>query len=192
MVITKEENPEVFVSTSTSSRYSFYISGFIESADKYTDMLNTLRNAESKDEVIFHINSHGGDLFAALQIMHAIIGCEANITCSVEGACMSAATLIFLVADNFYINDHSIFMYHNYSGGALGKGGEIFDQIAHEREWSSKLLHSVYEHFLTKKEIKSLLDNKDIYMDAEEAVKRLQRRVDKLEKKNKLDSQAEE
>jgi ATP-dependent protease ClpP protease subunit len=104
---------------------------------------------------------------------------NANIVCSVEGICMSAATLIFLSGDRFELSDHTMFMFHNYSSGTIGKGGEMYDQITHFRAWSEKLFNSFYRDFLTPEEIKSMLDNKDIWLDAEEVAKRLEARVAK-------------
>jgi ATP-dependent protease ClpP protease subunit len=185
-------NPDTFIDVHTAKKITFYISGAIEAPEKYTNMLNTIRNSGPEDEIVIHINSYGGDLFAGLQIMHALLSTQATVTASVEGACMSAATLIFLAATNYYVNEHSIFMMHNYSGGAFGKGGELFDQVAHERKWSKNLLESVYKDFLTKKEVKSILDNKDIYMTADEVIKRLKKRAKKLEIKTSVDSPTEE
>ena len=91
---------------------------------------------------------------------------------------MSAATLIFLSADRFELSDHTMFMFHNYSSGTIGKGGEMYDQITHFRAWSEKLFASFYKDFLTPEEIKSMLDNKDIWLDAEEVAKRLKNRID--------------
>ena len=87
---------------------------------------------------------------------------------------MSAATMIFLCADQFEISEHSMFMFHNYSGIAIGKGGEMYDNIVHERKWSEKILRRTYENFLTEDEIKSILDNKDIWMEGDEVIKSLE------------------
>ena len=90
---------------------------------------------------------------------------------------MSAATLIFLSADRFELSDHTMFMFHNYSSGTIGKGGEMYDQITHFRSWSEKLFDYFYKDFLTPDEIKSMLDNKDIWLDADEVAKRLEKRI---------------
>ena len=74
-----------------------------------------------------------------------------------------------------------MFMFHNYSGGAFGKGGEMIDQLIHERKWSERLLNEIYKDFLTEDEIKSILDNKDIWMDGEEVVKRIEDKMKKLQ-----------
>ena len=93
---------------------------------------------------------------------------------------MSAATMIFLAADMYEISDHCFFMFHNYSGGTFGKGGEMYDHIVSERKWSDKLVNKVYNEFLTPEEIKSILDNKDIWMDGDEVKIRLEKKIDKL------------
>ena len=92
---------------------------------------------------------------------------------NVTGACMSAATLIFLQGDDFIINEHSAFLFHNYSGGMIGKGGEMYSNVMHDRKWSEKLFRSQYEDFLTAEEISNLVDDKDIWMDANTVVERL-------------------
>ena len=92
---------------------------------------------------------------------------------------MSAATMIFMCADHFEVTPHSVFMFHNYSGGAIGKGGEMIDQLQHERKWSERLMKEIYKDFMSADEIKSMLDNKDIWMDGEEVVKRINARIEK-------------
>lgn len=162
--------------------HEFYLSGEIESPDEYIDWFDTIRSASENDVVKFYINSHGGDLFTAIQFMRVISESNATIIVSVEGACMSAATLIFLCGETYEISPHSMFMFHNYSSGVFGKGGEMYDQLQHERSWSEKLLREVYSNFLTEREITSILDNKDIWMDGEEVIKRLKKKVKKVEK----------
>ncbi len=81
-----------------------------------------------------------------------------------------------------------MFMYHNYSSGVVGKGGEMYDRLAHEKEWSEKLMRDIYADFLTEKEITSILDNKDIWMDGDEVIKRLKKKVRKLKSNKKEDS----
>jgi ATP-dependent protease ClpP protease subunit len=154
--------------------HTFYISGVIEDSKEYNEWFDIIRHANDNDMIKFHINSPGGDLFTAIQFMRVMTESNATLIASVEGACMSAATMIFLCADQFEISEHSMFMFHNYSGIAIGKGGEMYDNIVHERKWSEKILRRTYENFLTEDEIKSILDNKDIWMEGDEVIKRLE------------------
>lgn len=153
--------------------HTLYVTGEITGPDDYTDVFEGIRMAGPGDVVKIHINSPGGDLFTAIQFMRVLKETEAKVICSVEGACMSAATLIFLSADQFEISDHSVFMFHNYSTFMYGKGGELFDGIMHDRKWSENLLKTEYEGFLTEDEVDSVLNNKDIWLDSDEALERL-------------------
>ena len=164
--------------------YSYYLYD-IGAPDQYTEWVDKIRSAGSNDIIKIHINSYGGDLFSAIQLLRAISESPAKIITSVEGACMSAATMVFLASDQYEVSPHSMFMFHNYSGGTFGKGGEMLDQLQHEREWSEKLLVEMYDGFLTDREIQSLLDNKDIWMDGDEVIKRLSKKVKKKVKQTK-------
>jgi len=160
--------------------HEFYLVGEIKRAEEYIDWFDIIRNAGKNDVVNIHINSYGGDLFTAIQMIRVLGECEGTVVCSVEGACMSAATMIFLCADGFEVSNHSMFMFHNYSGGTIGKGGEMYDNIIHERKWSENLLRQIYEGFLEEPEVESILNNKDIWMDGEEVIKRLESMKEKV------------
>lgn len=168
-----------------STMHEFYLTGEIESAENYVEWFDTIRHASEHDVIKIYINSYGGDLFTAIQFLRVLAETQATKIVSVEGACMSAATMIFMCADNYEVTPHSVFMFHNYSGGTIGKGGEMIDQLLHERKWSENLLKNIYDGFMTEDEIKSMLDNKDIWMDGEEVVKRINVKLLETEKKAK-------
>ena len=153
-------------------RHEFYLSGEILEPEAYIEWFDIIRNASQNDEVILRINSFGGNLSSALQFMRCMQESEAFITCSVEGECMSAATIIFLSGHQLEISPHSLFMFHNYRGGISGKGGEIYDNAVFERDWSIKLMREVYRHFLTNEEIEQMMHGRDLWMDTEEVLVR--------------------
>ena len=165
--------------------HEFYLVGEIETADNYVEWFDTIRHAGDNDVVKIYINSPGGDLFTAIQFMRVLAETRSTVVASVEGACMSAATMIFLLAEQFEVTPHSVFMFHNYSGGTMGKGGEMIDQLQHERKWSTSLLKEAYDNFLTNEEISSILDNKDLWMDGAEVIRRLTERNKIITAKNK-------
>lgn len=169
-----------------STLYEFYMSGDIEGPEEYIEWFDTIRHAKPNDIIKIYINSYGGDLLTAIQFMRVIGDCEGYVVCSVEGACLSAATMIFLNADSFEVTPHSIFMFHNYSAGVFGKGGEMIDQLQHERKWSEGLLKEVYKDFLTEVEIASILNNKDIWMGVDDITTRMEARIAKRNEENKL------
>lgn len=153
--------------------HEFYLSGEILEAEEYIEWFDTIRNARETDTIKIYINSCGGDLYTAIQFLRVMADTDAHVICSVEGACMSAATMIFLQASEHEITPHSMFMFHNYSAGVFGKGGEMYDQIQFEHAWSEKFLGEVYAGFLTPEEITGMLHNKDIWMTSDQVVERL-------------------
>ena len=162
-------------SKSVARLYEFYLSGDIGDPEDYIEWFDTIRNANPQDTIRIYINSGGGDLYTTLQFLRVFGETEATIITSVEGACMSAATMIFLHADQHEVTPHSLFMFHNYSAGVFGKGGEMYDQLQFERRWSENFMNEVYDGFLTTEEISSMLHNKDIWMTSDEVVERLNR-----------------
>lgn len=157
----------------TSRLLEFYLSGPIQEPEAYISWFDDIRNANASDDVVIYINSPGGSLETAIQFLRVMSDSQAKITCSVEGSCMSAATIILLAADAYEITPHSLFMFHNYSSGMFGKGGEMYDQAVFERQWSKDFLNDVYKGFLTDAEIAQILDNKDIWMSANQVGERL-------------------
>jgi ATP-dependent protease ClpP protease subunit len=179
-----------FFTKNTGNVYEFYLSGEIEDASEYSEWFDTIRNARLGDVVKIYINSCGGDLYTALQFLRVLGETNAHVITSVEGACMSAATMIFLHGDEFEVTPHSLFMFHNYSAGVFGKGGEMFDQLQFERAWSENFLREVYHDFLTPDEIKSMLDNKDIWLTSEQVLARIDLLLAKITAQQELDEES--
>lgn len=167
-VITKSYGPKPL-----ANFHEFYLSGEITDPEDYTDWFDTIRHADESDVIKIYINSCGGNLYTAIQFMRVMSECKGCIVVSAEGACMSAATIIFLCADSWEVSPHSVFMFHNYSSGTMGKGGEMFSQLVHEKKWTERIFGSVYSNFLSESEIKSIIEDKDIWMDGQEVVKRI-------------------
>lgn len=176
----QEQSTVTSFQKNTARLLEFYLSGPIKEPENYISWFDDIRNAGPNDEVRIYINSGGGDLNTAIQFLRVMSETQAEVTCSVEGSCMSAATIVLLSADRYEITPHSLFMFHNYSSGMFGKGGEMYDQAVFERKWSKSFLTEVYTGFLTPEEINQILDNKDIWLTAEEVAERLE----KLQKQN--------
>lgn len=155
--------------------YEFYLSGAITEPEDYVEWFDTIRNATENDTVKIYINSQGGVVDTAIQFMRVLSETEAHVICSIEGSCMSAATMVFLCAQEFEITPFSLFMMHNYSGGMFGKGAELYDQAVFERKWSTEYFRYIYKDFLEEAEITSLLDNKDIWLTSNEVMERCQK-----------------
>ena len=181
-----QKNKTIFSGKSLVQQHDLYLTGEIKSAEHYTDWFELLRSAGKSDIIKIHINCYGGDLFTAIQLMRCMTESDGNLVTSVEGACMSAATMIFLASESFEVSEHSAFMFHNYSGISIGKGGEMFEQISFEKKWFNKLVNNIYKDFLTDAEINDIEHGKDLWLDGDEVVVRL-KKMGKLETKSQIE-----
>mgnify|MGYP001179499648 FL=1 len=170
----------IMVSTPLTFKHEFYLNGKIMEPEYYMDIFHTIRNAEENDVIIFYINSPGGNADTTIQFLSAIEDSPALFICSVEGRCFSASTLLFMKAQMFSIAPHSQFMFHNYSGGLSGKGGELKEQILHQTKWIETLLRDSYKYFFNEQEIQQILEGKDFWMDGDEVTKRMEYRIEQL------------
>jgi ATP-dependent protease ClpP protease subunit len=163
----------------------YYLVEEIGEPQDYVDCFHEIRNSRDTDTIKIYINCPGGNLFTTIQFLQVLSETKAHVIVCVEGACMSAATLIFLMGDEYIITDYSMFMFHNYSGGTEGKGAEMYHGMIHQRKWSAKLFKEMYQNFLTEQEIAELLNDKDLWLDAQQVIERLKKRCAENEPKDK-------
>jgi ATP-dependent protease ClpP protease subunit len=154
--------------------YHFYISDEIQDYKQFQELIHVLKTAEAHDKIIIYLNCPGGDLYVTIQIINAIRTSRATVITCMDGKVYSAATLIFLAGHEFIVNKNCSFMIHSYSEGNFGKGNEIVSRINHVSDWFQKLTRDIYGGFLSETEIKDVLEGKDIWLDSDEVLRRLQ------------------
>lgn len=154
--------------------HHFYLFGEIEDdINKYSDLLNVLKTAGEDDTIVIYINSEGGSLRMAIQIVNSMMASNAKVITSLDGDAYSAATMIFMAGHEYVINPNCSFMIHNYSGGFVGKGHEVRTRVDHVNDYVAKMMKKFYEKILTEEEIEAVIDGRDIWMDSEELIERL-------------------
>jgi len=91
-----------------------YIKGIIEDAfgDEMANQITNAANAGIQNLTI-HINSYGGSVKAALDIVSAFKNTNMVVTAINEGFAVSAASIILAAADKAYAFDYSTCMIHN-------------------------------------------------------------------------------
>lgn len=155
------------------SIHHFYIVDEIGDVPPFLDMINTLKTAEQHDTVFIYLNTPGGNLYTAIQIISAIRQSNATVVTCIEGMVASAGTLLFLAGHKHVVNPNCTFMIHNYSHGAWGKGNEVALRVKHSEHYFNKLANDLYGKFLTEDEINDVINGKDFWMESEEVLKRL-------------------
>ena len=157
--------------------YHYNLMGSIGDASDYTDLLNTLRSASEADEIHIHINSPGGQVYTAVQIVNAIENCKGTVIGIIESACDSAAIIVFLACDGWCIEDNTLSLFHQYSAGFYGEGHKVKSQIEATDKWIAQLNRHYYSDFLTEDELELMFNGKDYWFNSDEMRERIERLV---------------
>lgn len=159
------------------SDITIYLDDDIEEPSKYRDETQVLLNAHPEDDITVIINSGGGRVDTALQLVEAMNYSPANITAVITGNCMSAATLIALTAHQVLVLDSAEIMMHQGSFGSFGTSPRIKDHVDFTHGQLNKMIDKFYTGFLTKKEIDELKGGKEFWFNADEARSRFESRI---------------
>lgn len=167
--------------------FHIWLTDEIDTPEHYIDVFNCLMSAEETDVVAFHINSPGGNLNTTLQIIDAIESTSATTVAFIEGEACSGASMISMVCQNVNLSKYSYMMIHTFSQATGGKFSDILKSTNFNSKWWEKTFSSIYKGFCSEEEIRDILNGKDLWLDAEECVKRFKHREELLnqEKKSK-------
>jgi ATP-dependent protease ClpP protease subunit len=157
-----------------SSMYNFYIYGEIVSdIGSYVDMITVMDTAEENDVINLYINTGGGSLESTISIVHAMIRSKAQIVCHADGQIASAGTLIFFAGSSFVVYPFAHAMFHDGSTIIGGKFSENLKAAEATSALIKKICMELYRPYFTKKEVKDILNGKDMYLTSDELNDRL-------------------
>lgn len=157
-------------------KYTIRIDRVLEEPELFQEELATIRMANENDIVHILINSQGGREDTMKAFLNVMAQCPAHIITEIESDCNSAATMIFLAGDEMRVTDDAEFMIHTGAYGTSGKEGNVRQQVEFFAKSNARLMKKYYKHFLTDSEIEEVINGKDMWMDAEEIVQRLNNR----------------
>lgn len=147
----------------------------MESEKGLHEIFYTLWNATEHDELILRINSLGGIIKEGKSFYNVIKNkFKGRTTTILDNAGYSMGALTFCMGDKRIATEHADLMFHDYSGGSRGKGGEMTAKVEHTAKHLRKFFNQIVvkNGFLTKKEFKQMLIGKDFWMSTKEMCKR--------------------
>lgn len=171
----KKKHYHFYEQTFTAQQLHFYLSSEIVEADQYVDMIHKMQTASSGDVIFLHLNLNGGQLDTGVQIINAMQTSQAKVVTVLESLAHSLGTLIFLAGDEMVVHDHCMMMFHNFRSGLVGKGQELAAELDATIKWFTLLAKKFYIPFLSPEEFDRLLRGEDLWMQAPEIRKRLER-----------------
>lgn len=141
--------------------------------------LDTIRNASPNDVVNLRINCPGGSDMVMGAFIKAIAECQGHVVGHIEHTCASAATIIFLACHEFVVSDDAEFMVHTSSLGYGGKQNNFNEYAIFVNKSNERLMRKYYDGFLSEEEINLTLKGADLWMNSEEVVERLEKKITK-------------
>lgn len=125
----------------------------------------------SPPRVLLYIHSDGGDVYAGFSAMAHVRACRVPVATVADGFVASAATLIFLSADERYVVPHSHMLIHQLSTGFWGKYDELVDEVVNSKMVMASMQQIYRERTaLGKKKISALL-KKELNLSATQCVR---------------------
>ena len=123
-------------------------------------------------KIYLHINSFGGSIFAAFNVIDAIRKSKFPIVTIIEGAAASAATLISVFGHERWITKHGYMLIHQLSSVCWGKMAEIQDEFENLKEITDRIMEIYSEKTQMKRtELRSILKH-DRWWRAEDCLKK--------------------
>ncbi len=152
----------------SSSIYHYYLSGEVGCSALYIGLLEALADMREGDVMYLHVNTPGGSIDTAVQIIDSILDCKGEVITCAEGQVASVGSLIFFSGHGFKVGRFCEVLLHDGSSGFSGKFSE---SLASARSCSDRvkaLYHSVYGRFFPKSEVDKVLEGVDRYILADE------------------------
>jgi ATP-dependent protease ClpP protease subunit len=156
-------------------QYSVYIDSFHETKKGLHSVFNELRKADDEDTLELRISSGGGSVLEGQQFFNIIIEkFRERTTTYLDNHGYSMGALLFCMSHKRVIYPYSDIMFHDYSQGVYGKGGNVQSKVKHSAQSLKNFFHDliVDRRFLSEKEFQHMLLGHDFWMDAEEMCKR--------------------
>jgi ATP-dependent protease ClpP protease subunit len=174
--MTSSYTPPQYTGPQVAPPNHFYFYDDIGDTKDYCDLVFTLDHAAPGDEIHLHLATGGGNMEAAIVIVHAILRTQATVIAHAEAGVASAGTIIMLACENIEIHPFAHFLYHD--GSLTSPGMKFSDNLKQAQaivELYAKLAYSIYVPFFTEDEVTRILKGEDFYVTSEDMAERVLR-----------------
>lgn len=119
--------------------------------------------------IILHINSGGGDFFAAIAICSMLAGKPGKKICYIEGLAASAASVIALSCDEVYMPANTMLMIHRSSNDGYGNAEWHLQMAELLEKVDSQMLDVYTAHSGTERDRLKAMMEAETWLTADEA-----------------------
>lgn len=156
-------------------KFTLYIEEFAHNGSQLHKVLFELRKATEHDVLELRINSNGGYVSEGIILFNTMREVFNGRTITYNDAAgYSMGAMIFSLGDERVAYEDSSLMYHNYSTGYGGKGGELKSYVEYEDKHFDKFFRKkiISQDFMTEEEYIDMKKGVDFWFDSYEMSKR--------------------
>lgn len=175
-LLKREVEPFEVVAVPLNQCYKCTINDDFTDVSQFAQLVDYLDNAQEGDIAHIRLSTNGGALHAIIPLIEAMRNTDAYIAMHVESDTASAGTILMMLAHEVYVNPYTTIMIHTASYGFYGHSGNMDANVSHSTKAIERLVNEVYVGFLSPNEIARVLDGKEFYLTAEEAMDRFAKR----------------
>ena len=175
--VDKDDNKYIITYTKEAKHHYVYLDEDIGSGDEYRSLFKLLRDATDDTKITFVINTSGGDMYTVVQLYPHMLTTKAKTEAEVHIAYSAGADITLMCDEVRIASPLSSLMIHNaYHGHSYSKANDIANYTEFLKDNLQIMADIIYAGFLTKSEIKRMLNGEDFWMNSEELERRLKKR----------------
>mgnify|MGYP003487986169 FL=1 len=149
----------------------------------YDNVVDALGRASPEDIFEFKINSPGGHYSGLVSLLDAIENTDALVIANIVGDCSSAGSIFALKCHQVRVGPYGEMLCHVSRYGFNGKSPDNVSHVMHTAKVTENLMKEAYEGFLSESEIQEVISGKELYLDSEQIMERLEKREEYFEAK---------
>lgn len=142
----------------------------------YDNVVDALRRAGPEDVFEFLCNTPGGRFDGLISLLDAIDCTEALVIANITGECSSAGSIFALSCHQVRVGEYAEMLCHSARYGFAGKSSDNVSHVLHTAKVTERVMRRAYEGFLSESEIQEVISGKELYLDSDQIIERLENR----------------
>lgn len=179
----------------TGNTCEVYLGDSIDGQASYENLYKLLETADAGTVVNLHMSGYGGRVDTISRLANVISLSKAEVNTIIEGPVYSAHAVIGMFGKHIKLTPFAFFMFHcpgvylddgriltmeeacSTSKGQFDRGQDAYVKCMQNAEQQEAIFHGIMNayinKFLTKQEIKDILDGKEVYITSKDMEKRI-------------------
>jgi ATP-dependent Clp protease protease subunit len=147
-----------------------------EHAQKFREAVISQAKQGRSNPIVVYIDSYGGEVDALAKMIETLDEVPNPIVTVTLGKAMSCGAILFSHGDMRFCGKHSRIMVHEVSGGAFGNVHDLMSNVEEAKRVNHHFIGLLakncgYKSYTELRKVIKEKDGKDLFMNADEAVK---------------------